>query len=629
MNSVPKFFLADTLINPPLNWEGTSIEINFEKDNPFAQTTLNDWDFRIENAEIINKYISDGEVGGVGIFEGIPFRIEIEKNGVVHIPFNGYLDLPELKRISCEEVNVTAKEKQRIDWLNDVADSFTFEYLASDSYSGDPAAQITPNDYVIIPYVINSIPNYTNAAIAVMGVFSVSAELYRAEQELEDKLASLANPLEASALVRVAIYLSYLILLLITLIKLLSDLIRLIIQPIKYHAGMKAVDLLTKGAAFLGLTFKSSIFAADYKDMVIMPEKYNPPYNSDSGLLGFLDPVKNEKKGHYKGSFGALLREMKVMFNAKVVITTNKEIIFERHDYNLSAPTFTMPDVYQPFYSFNGSELQSNVEVSFAVDVLEKNTIVQYKGTSYQVTTRPVKINDPYLVLTKGLSDRNIGFALAKRKENLTYPEIIIKEFADAFSFLINGLILGVNAIIEVYNDVADTINGIIKTLNFLGISINITIPTISPLDPIDLGELIGRRVGMLNLDSDFTNVAKCFIMEFGADSKKNKIASSNATLLSAKYLYETHHYIDSFVPTADRPAGNQFIIKELDEIILTFDDYIKIKENNFIVDAQGNTGRIDSLKWNIWKEDAQVRYRINKLYTNNLKETYYEPDGS
>ena len=36
----------------------------------------------------------------------------------------------------------------------------------------------------------------------------------------------------------------------------------------------------------------------------------------------------------------------------------------------------------------------------------------------------------------------------------------------------------------------------------------------------------------------------------------------------------------------------------------------------------------IDYLKWNVWNQKAQIKVRVNKLYTNNLKEIYYNPDG-
>jgi hypothetical protein len=50
-------------------------------------------------------------------------------------------------------------KKKNIDWLNSVADSFTFDYLVS-------IGNITSTDYKYMPYVINSIPDYKESAIA-------------------------------------------------------------------------------------------------------------------------------------------------------------------------------------------------------------------------------------------------------------------------------------------------------------------------------------------------------------------------------------------------------------------------------------------------------------------------------
>jgi hypothetical protein len=58
------------------------------------------------------------------------------------------------------------------------------------------------------------------------------------------------------------------------------------------------------------------------------------------------------------------------------------------------------------------------------------------------------------------------------------------------------------------------------------------------------------------------------------------------------------------------------------------FQDYKKIKKNNRIFTSEGESALIDSLKWNPFKQTAQINIRISKLYTNNLRLTTIEPDG-
>ena len=110
-----QFYLNDVAVNPPANWQSLLIELNFDKDAPDARVTINDWDWIRENSDTINTWIAEGLTGGVGVFEGMPFRIELEEAGTKEILYNGYLDL-STSQIQCNQVTATAKERLSIDY---------------------------------------------------------------------------------------------------------------------------------------------------------------------------------------------------------------------------------------------------------------------------------------------------------------------------------------------------------------------------------------------------------------------------------------------------------------------------------------------------------------------------------
>lgn len=129
-------YINGQLVNDPNNLSELSIELNFDSDNPTARVSINEWEigtgsrFGVDGVTILNQHLIDGLTGNVGVFEGVPFVIDIEKGGALRRAFDGFFDLSE-GTIECNLITAPAIETGKIDWLNEVADSFTFEYLAT------------------------------------------------------------------------------------------------------------------------------------------------------------------------------------------------------------------------------------------------------------------------------------------------------------------------------------------------------------------------------------------------------------------------------------------------------------------------------------------------------------------
>lgn len=626
MSTQTNFFFDGTQINRPKNWKEFEIELNFDKDRQLTgeQVSVTNWELVRENAGLVEKWINDGLTTGPGIFEGVPFRIEIDRAGVVEVPFDGYLDITQAETLSCNRAIVPAKERARIDFLNDVADGFTFEFL-------EEIRSITSADYKLMPYVINSIPSYKDAAIAVLSAYVMSQEIQRVRVDFNRLFPKLANIFQSAATIIEAVLLVlYIASLLILLLKLIFDIIKFIIQPVKFHACMTVKTLLEKGAAHLGLTFKSEeLNKLPFEKMVIMPEKFKSPTNSkDKQILGFTIPDKTKQLGFFRGTFGDLLRIVKQIFNAKIVIDDNKQINIIRKDKTIGSPQFVIPNIDQKFFNTNADEFVANYITSFEVDISEKNTIQDYTGTVFQVILQPNIVKQDDLVLMKGLEQVNIPLALAKRKTELTVPEEIVKAFLTALSIGINVLIAIVNGIISIANVVIRIINRIIRILKLLGIKVKWEIKPIPKLKPINLSNLIENRIGMMLLEFDQFTRPKVFLLDEGSQAKFNKINIDNSTVLSGRNLFDSFHFVNSFFPTASRPNANQYIIREYEKVPFSFDDFQKVKKSNFVFDRFGDVVEIISLRWNPYTQQANFRVRKNELYTKNLNKKVLEPNG-
>lgn len=613
------FYINNKKITEPLNWKELSIQLNYDQDDPNASVNINEWELGVggydpnkDGANLANSHIKDGLTGGVGIFEGLPYRIELEHAGALEDVFKGYLDLTN-DLIDCDLVNATAIEEGGVDWLNEVADSVSFEYLYEEKKT------IKQSDFVSIPYVINSIPKAGEAFLLGLTAF-VSIEAIKLQiSDLNKDLAEInGNPLSAiSGILKVSLRVVYISALIVTVVKLILDAFKLIIQPVKYHKGMYIKDLFIKGCEHFDLEFKSSIFdTAPFNKAVILPTQNELPDLKD-GLLGFLSP-KPEQTGYYNGTFGEFLRTMKLMFNGKIIVQDGV-LRFERRDYNTSSPVFELPAIERNGYRVNADEFISNLYLEFATDLNDKNTIQQYDGTAAQITVLPKKVINKRMVLTKGFERRSIPFALGKRKETLTVPEEIIKALAKVIDPLVGVLIKIINTIIKVVNAIIKAIKKIINALNKLPkVKIKFNPKPIKQITYTPIGELIENRIGMLMIENDFIGTPKILLINEQSNEINTKLNSENKSVLNSVYLYNNFHYIDSF-DSKVYGKTNQFKIYEIDNVPFCYDDYTKVKNNNKLYDGE-KEGLIDSLDWNIWQQTANIKFRINEIYTNNLE---------
>lgn len=615
------FYLKNQLVNPPRNWRESEIELNFnirqgEAKQRFAIT---DYDFVLENAKIIQQHIADGY-----IFEGLPLRIEIDSASGNTILFDGYLDIPNSGDLS-DKITSNCKlvENESTDWLNDVADSFTFEYLYKETGS------ITDSDFIKVPYILSSIPNYTNSAIALIGVYVMAKEVKEQIHTITKFVADMPVYYVFSTYIKLILYIIYLILLIIALIKLVKELLLLILQPVKYHSSMSAALLLQRGAEHLGLT----IFAPDFQQggtfekMHIIPEKYYVPENDkENKILGYTKP-ETTKNGYYKGTFGDLLRDLKDLINGKVFVK-NGRIYLVRQDYRIGNPQYTMPPIENNYYRYNADEFNSNVFLTFQTDMQDKNTIHEYLGTSYQVQFKPNTVVNQKMVLMKGLKETRFRFALAKTKRKLTTPEKLMEGFIKGVGKILGALVKAVNKIINVLNKVITAVNKILNILKKIGIKLNFKLPLIPTFNPPNFADKFVSRIGMLALENDNFGVTKVALLDVKSNPKATKISSENDAVLTAKNIYNAYYSVTDFVPSDSKPFGNQYKLQTFTNVPFTHENMLQVKDNNTIFANNGQEAEIDSLKWNPFKQTAEVKVRIPYLYTTNLRKIESEPDG-
>lgn len=626
---ITRYYLDGIEINEPNNFAELSIDIEYDNDGNKQSVSINNWEFGVNdnrNANdaipLIMRHKIDGLTGGVGVLEGKPFKIELDNEiGAIYTIFDGYIDISKSK-IYPDKIIAPAIEQGKVDWLNTVADKFDFEFLFDNGF-------FTSNRFIEVPYVINKKANAFEVITLQLSIYTMVQALIVQIKAIGLQVSRSANPFEsATAIACLILEIVYTIVLLIAIIKLLIDLFNMLIHPVKYHNAMYVSDMIEIGLDYLGLKFSSSILQQyPFNQLVLLPEKYNIR-EDNTGLMkrviGFLVPNKNESNGFFKGTFGELLRSMKELFHAKIIID-NDTLYFEKQDFNTSIPNYTLPNLIDSGYTFNESELKSNFILSFATDFNDRNTVKEYNGTAFQVVHSPVAVNNKKMVTIKDIERYTAPFSLGKKKTRLTDLEDLLDGFFNVFGGFIDTLIKVVNAIIDVVNDIIEAINKLIKKLDAIGIKIDIELKTIDRLKSPGFQNLLEGRIDLLKMETDFVSAPKLLMISRNSEPKNNKLTPENETHLNAKYIYENYHYFRNFVTT--NGYNNQKLNRDFEAIPFTFTDYEKVYLNSGAKKYTGEECVLRSIKFKPNKQTATGSYSEKFIWTSNLQLTTSYPN--
>ena len=174
-------------LGEPRNWQDLEITVDWLNKKESGAINVSDLSF----VNVANQYLQqralNGLSGGVGIFEGVPYEILVGDITAPTYRFKGYLDLTEeLTVIGGEEITCSLKKELGDDWLNDVADGFSFAYLYDQNI-------ITSSDFVKVPYVINYVPDGMQLIVLSMSIFMMTKELIENIQKIAEAIGDVTD----------------------------------------------------------------------------------------------------------------------------------------------------------------------------------------------------------------------------------------------------------------------------------------------------------------------------------------------------------------------------------------------------------------------------------------------------
>jgi hypothetical protein len=575
--------LADGVnMNPPTEWQSVDVQVNFDSGQGQSRLQTSKFTFEGKAAAFLNARVASGLTGGVGIMEGAALLMK-DCNNVV---FDGCIDLANDAEFECDRVSAPIRDNRLIDFIEDQAAGLTFHFLTT--LPVNSPGRITAADYIQVPYVVEEIPDYTQAMITGIALFTTIQESAYVVKTVAGLIAEIANiGTTVSALIKVILYIAYLTVLVIALINLIQNLIDNIIQKQKFKLGMKVRTAFTRACQRLGLSFSSTIVnnpASQYYDLAIIPEKIVIPNPNNNSFLRDKDESLSVLSfGHPNGSFAKLIQDISPVFDAEVRLIGNTLYFENRHFWNNTAG-YQLPPIQNRKKKYNTHELTANYVISYLWTSEDRTTRNEYDGTNVQVTTTANVVGNSKNNLLRGLTDVRIQYAHANRKTKLTRVEK-----------LLDGVITGLAIF-------ANTITGVINAIG------NFNIPPIPT-------NILNNRIGWLRLSTDFIDVQKLFI----ADAS-NKVSAANKTRISAAALLSNFHFRN--LPTwnvGSQTFHNQYVIYEEVTIPFCCADFAAVITNNVIKDFQGNYGKLISLRWQLGAEQAVVTYKIKETYDTNF----------
>jgi len=566
----------------PSNWQELTITIDWLNQRESGGVpNLTNLSFKAEACKYLNERFLNGLNGGPGIFEGVPYDIEVGRIGNPAFVFQGYLDgTNDLTVFGKEEITVGLNKRQGEDWLNDVADGFSFAFLAEQGI-------ITSSDYIKVPYVINYVPDGTQLVLLSISIYLMTKELLENIKRITDLINAVTNASTPVVGIGGAIpgpviawdigdfinvtltAIANLVLIIgitVAIINLIEEVFLQLLPPRRFHLGMTERRLFERACQHLGMNFVSQTITD--LDTVHIPRKDRK--GGERGETGF---PANDGPIYL---FGDFIRVMRQKYNADYRIV-NGTFFFERIDAFEIPSEYNIPDFFNDqerlldSVVFNTDEIISNYNIVYNFDVQDQNTLDDQTGRIFQAITRPNIIQNEDLVNLKNLAQIQVPFSLGKDKQELT----------------------GVEEVASVLGGIVDSITGI-----FGG--------------GTNFQSQIDARVGSLLLSSDFLTFGKNVKMQ------GSRLARNQRSLISARLLWDKYHFINSFAEFNGR--HNQFYRFLNQRVPMTLEQFSLLLDNNIFTDREGRQVQIELVTYNPFETTAFVNFRVRRKYTNNLQ---------
>jgi hypothetical protein len=557
----------------PKNWKDLNLKMVFNSNN---QPQIDIEEFILVNQQILPV---QNHLEFNTMLDGMDLDIVMSDEVNQPLFLGGYLDLTTLKWDSPVQCRAKFKASNSLDLLDDRFKATSFAYLVE-------KGNITENDFINVPTMVQKKFDGTEVAFASLGLFIITKTILETYKDSSAKVLKASKilisgtgaPSEILEAIGTILYtLAYYTLLVIALINLLKTLKENFVPRKTNYKGIRLKTALTKACEFFGLTLDCDI--EDLYNFVYLPSKTNPHVSrnkNDEGIPNVQDFGYNVSE-MFQLAFD--LFDAKFTIKNKVLYIRNNNSDFWR---NQSSNIFPSHIDFEK-HSYNTNELYANRLIRFQYDSSDEHTLPSInkhaddwsRGTNFQMITDFNNGGDNLSKMNKGFNEVSIPMSLGRRRTNLSTAEELMKQLFKGMDTLIKLLGGG--------TPFADTIN---------------------------------LNKGCLLISQPAFNNAKLIYLD-----QTGYIPSNHRDKLSAEALYNNYYHLNSFKTSYDR--AQKFIFNDV-KIPMDYNKFRNYIDNPFFVvdtDASpyaGKYGKLLEISWSPSVDYAIVNIAIEQEYINH-----------
>ena len=511
-------------------------------------------------------------ISNVGLFEGIPYRIEFNSNIIMEY----YVDLLDGIKVKLHEVEVKLKRRKGFDDFKEKADGTSFTLMAKNGQVF--TTFLTP--YVIIPTTQNEdiIPLLVTTYILTLNTIEAFNQLQASIAELVQAVTpsvGVGVVADTGDIIALALKVVARLIIFGLLVDAMGELAEQIMNYIfPKKRNFKAItikNLMLSGCQYLGYTFQSTLLNANPNYAVLpvpLVRGRKSIFETKPNDLGDAFTYGYPSTSDTTPTLGQFIDAIETMFNAKIKVIDNV-VHFERWDYWIDLintqmfPALNLQSDGDEVYTYNTDDCWKRYYIKYQLDFSDQHTLdnVLYDRHDAEFSTEPTSFINEDLVSIKGVNQVDIPFSLGARKGSLNWFEEYAKgmmEFIDGVSALFGG------------------------STNY--------------------GQSISSRIDCLKISQMYFSVTKMLYV-----NSSGKQPSNYFDYVSSKKLWDKYHYINAV-------DLNAWIIKENARIRLSNQDFVTLQDNNYAY-IGGEVSEILNIKYIDETAFAEVTYRTKSNY--------------
>ena len=519
-------------------------------------------------------------ISSAGVLEGIPYRIELSSG----VSIEYYVDFLDGFKVKMNEVEVKLKRRKGYDDFKERADGTSWELMLDNGVDFN---------FVQVQYLIVAPDVIAQAIPLLLCAYVMTKELIQAGKEVADSISELIQAVTPSVglgvvmdtgdiivlALKIAFRIIMFALILVAVIELATEIVNLLFPIKRKFKATKFSEMLTKGCAYLGYSFQSTIFDAE-PNWTCLPVPLTKSRGSifdirpDSWIWPFNKGVPSASDT--TPTLGQFIDAMETMFNARCRVI-NGVVRLERWDYWSAlasaqlSPALNLQGTRDEEYTFNTDAVWKRYYIKYALDYNDVHSIddKMYDHHDVELSTEPLGATNLDLVTIKGLQQVDIPFSLGARKSKLSFIESLAEmnlSFIDSLTGVFGG---GTN-----------------------------------------FASTIGDRKDCLKISQQYFSITKAL---YGPNGKQS---TNFLSVVSAKSLWQRYHYINAI-------EVNGWLVKQNARIRISSQDFVTLLENNF-AEIDGEVSEILSVKYIDEKAFAEVTYRTKNNYASGKAQVIY-----